>query len=355
MILWKRSRSPYRVEELEVIENQPELPNLGTAQDVLYSALDLNEPIQITASHGIDEYCAAHIIHQTLKTYLDQSVQLQFLPPDENTGIEKGSGVHLLIGDFEEIRETGRETRTILIGTADVVNTDLIHLGSEGIRSIAALKLCQRLINRFESPNMADMVVYDLETTGINPKTAEIVEIAAHRLNAIGDVVEQHDYNVKPPGGRIPWSATRVHGITEADVKNAPSIEMVLPELLGFIQDRILIGHNVAEYDNLILARDLRRYLDRSLSAPHYDTLTTARRLFPRQRCSLGALAEKFEIEHGRLHGALEDVRVNQKIFKELIKIDAYKREGEISDRTSTIRRYGYSCQNRGIRIRSCF
>ena len=321
------SRSPYRLEELEVIEKQPERPNLGTAQDILYSALDLDEPIQITATHGTDEHCAAHIIHETLETYLDKKVQLQFLPPDENTGREKGSGVHLLIGDFAKVGGKGRNVRTILIGTADEVNTDVIHLGSEGIRSIAALKLCQRLINRFESPNMADMIVYDLETTGINPQRAEIVEIAACRLNAIGNVVEQHDYRVKPPGGRIPWSATRVHGITEEDVNNAPSIEMVLPELLGFIQDRILIGHNVAEYDNLILARDMRRYLDRSLSAPHYDTLATARRLFPRQRCSLGALAEKFEIEHDRLHGAVEDVRVNQEVFKNLIKIDAYKRE----------------------------
>ena len=110
-------------------------------------------------------------------------------------------------------------------------------------------------------------------------------------------------------------------------VKNAPGVEAVLPEFYGFIHDRILIGHNVAEYDNLILARDLRRHLNRNLSAPHYDTLATARRLFPRQRCSLGALAEKFGIEHDRLHGALVDVSVNREIFKELIKIDAYKRE----------------------------
>ena len=323
----EQARSPYRAEELEVIEKQPELPNLATAQDVLYSVLDLDEPIQITACHGIDEYCAAHIIHQTLETYLDYTVQLQFLSPDGNRATQMESGVHLLIGDFEEIGETGREARTILIGTANVINTDLIHLEVERIRSIAALKLCQRLINRFESPNMADMVVYDLETTGINPKTAEIVEIAAQRLSVIGDEVERFYRLVKPPGGHIPRAATRIHRIDAETVKDAPGIEMVLPELVGFIQDRILIGHNVAGYDNPILARDLGRYLKTDLSAPHYDTLATARRLFPRQRCSMGALAEKFGIEHGRLHGALEDVTVNREIFKELIKIDAYKRE----------------------------
>ena len=323
----ERSRSPYRTEELEVIEKQSELPNLMTAQDVLYSALDLDESIQITASHGIDEYCAAHIVHQTLETYLDQSAQLHFLPPDDNRPPQFNNGVHLLIGDFEELGEPERDARTILIGTTDTADSDVIHLETEGVRSIAALKLCQRLINRFESPNMADMVVYDLETTGINPKTAEIVEIAAQRLSAIGDEVERYYRLVKPPGGRIPRSATRIHQIDEETVKDAPGIEMILPEFSGFIQDRILIGHNVEKYDNPILARDLARYLKRGLSAPHYDTLVTARRLFPRQRCSIGALAEKFEIEHGRLHGALEDVKVNREIFKELIKIDAYKRE----------------------------
>ncbi|MDE0427486.1 MAG: UvrD-helicase domain-containing protein [Candidatus Poribacteria bacterium] len=323
----EQSRSAYRAEELEVIERQPELSNLTTAQDVLYSAIDLDEPIQITASHGIDEYCAAHIIHQTLETYLDHTAQLQFLPPDENDVTQMANGVHILIGDFSEIGESGRDARTILIGTADVIDTDAIHLGTEGVRSLAALKLCQRLINRFESPNMADMVVYDLETTGINPKTAEIVEIAAQRLSAIGSEVERFHSLVKPPGGHIPRAATRIHRIDAETVKDSPGIEIVLPELMGFLQDRILIGHNVAEYDNPILARDLRRYLSRDLSAPHYDTLATARRLFPRQRCSMGALAEKFGIEHGRLHGALEDVEVNREIFKELIKIDAYKRE----------------------------
>ena len=323
----EQSRSPYRAEELEVIERQPELSNLATAQDVLYSALNLDEPIQIIASHGIDEYCAAHIIHQTLETYLDHTAQLQFLPPDENNVTQMANGVHVLIGDFAEIGESGRDARTVLVGTADIINTDAIHLGTKGVRSIAALKLCQRVINRFESPNMADMVVYDLETTGINPKTAEIVEIAAQRLSIIGDEVERFYRLVKPPGGRIPRAATRIHRIDAETVKDAPGIETVLPELMGFIQDRILIGHNVAEYDNPILARDLRRYLRQDLSAPHYDTLATARRLFPRQRCSMGALAEKFGIEHGRLHGALEDVTANRKIFKELIKIDAYKRE----------------------------
>jgi len=50
----EQSSTPYRVEELEVIEKQPEMPNLVTAQDVLYSALTLSETIQHTVSLGTD-------------------------------------------------------------------------------------------------------------------------------------------------------------------------------------------------------------------------------------------------------------------------------------------------------------
>ena len=334
-------RSPYRAKELSVIENQADMSNLGLAQDVLYSALDRGQPIQITASYGIDAYCAAYIIRETLKTYLNQNVQIQFLPKelkseDQESQPKSAIGsdqilnentVNLLIGDFGELGKMGTETRTILIGTTTSGQSDVIQLGSNTVQSITALKLCQRLLSRFETPNMADMVIYDLETTGINPKNANIVEIAAKRLNVIGNEIESFERLVKPPGGYIPPAVTRVHGISTEDVKDEPSIEIVLPEFCSFIQDRILIGHNVARYDNPILERDLQDYLKINLTNPYYDTLVTARKLLPRQRRGIDALAEKFGIEHGRLHRAMEDVETNRQIFKELIRIDLQKRE----------------------------
>ena len=334
-------RSPYRAKELTVIESRSGMSNLGLAQDVLYSALDRGEPIQITTSYGIDAYCAAHIIRETLKTYLNQSVQIQFLPKElksedkesqptsvnRNDQILNENAVNLLIGNFAELEEKGTAARTILIGNTISDATGVIQLGANSVWGITALKLCQRLLSRFETPNMADMIIYDLETTGVNPKNANIVEIAAKRLNVIGNEIENFERLVKPPGGYIPPSVTRVHGISTEDVKDAPSIEIVLPEFCSFIQDRILIGHNVARYDNPILERDLQTYLKRNLPNPHYDTLVTARKLLPRQRRGIDALAEKFGIEHGRLHRAMEDVETNRQIFKELIRIDLQKRE----------------------------
>ncbi len=283
-----RMRSPYRNKELAAIENQPDIPNLGLAQDVLYSALDRGEQIQVTANYGIDEYCSAYIISQTLKEYLNRNVHVQYLPKDSSdvnsTQLRNKNVVNILIGDFGELGGKDTETRSILIGTTLSKQTDVIQLGSGEVRSIIALKLCQRLLSRFETPNMADMVIYDLETTGINIKQANIVEIAAKRLNALGNEVKKFDRLVKPPGGNIPRAATKVHGIRSEDVEDAPSIETVLPEFYNFIQDSILVGHNAAEYDNPILKRNIQDYLKQDLTNLYYDTLVTARKLLPRQR-----------------------------------------------------------------------
>ncbi len=331
-------RSPYRNEELELIEKQPDAPHLSIGRDVLYRAIDGNEKIQITACYGIDEYCAAHIIHQALETYLNRTVDVQFLPEGGGTPQSIEHGVHILIGDFAELNKPETASHVLLIGTVnsplpgqsskeEAETARFVQLNAVSqIRSLTALKLCQRLVGRFETPNMAEMVIYDLETTGVNPKNANIVELAARRLSVLGDEVERFYRLVKPPGGYIPKASTRIHGIDEHTVKDAPSIETVLPEFSGFIQDRILIGHNVAEFDNLILDRTLQTYLKQRLQNPHYDTLATARKLYPRQRCSLAALAEKFGIACSSFHNALQDVETNQKIFKQLIAVDSQKR-----------------------------
>ena len=326
--LLSHRRSPYQSEDMHEIENQPEIPGLRAATDTLYSAIDRGDPIHLMASYGVDSHCAAHMIGSTLEQYLNLSIDIELLPLDSSlTPTMDESGVNILIGDFGELPE--RKGTTILLGSAVSTDANVIQLNKPRFsqsRSVTALKLCQRLLSNFEQPNRADMIVYDLETIDNNPKTAEIIEIAAHRLSAIGSDLESYHQLVKPTG-RIPKSSTRIHGINNETVANEPGIEIVLPQFLSFIQDRILIGHNIAEFDNPVLERDLGRYLKRGLSNPYYDTLTTAQRLYPRESCSLEALSTKFKIEHDTMHRAIEDVQVNRDVFDELIKEDLRRRE----------------------------
>ena len=321
-------RSPYQSEDMYEIENQPEIAGLRAATDTLYSAIDRGDTIQLMASYGVDAYCAAHIIRVTLERYLDLSIYIDLLPPDLplNPTIDEG-GVNILIGDFDDLSE--RKGTTILLGSAVSADANVLQLNKSRLtqsRSVTALKLCQRLLSNFEKPNFADMIVYDLETIDNDPKSAEIIEIGANRLSAIGSELE-HYYQLVKPTGRIPQSSTNIHGINNETVANEPGIETVLPQFLSFIQDRIIIGHNVAEFDNLVLERDLGRYLKRGLSNPYYDTLATAQRLYPRESCNLEALASKFNIKHDTMHRAIEDVQVTRRVFDELIKEDLRRRE----------------------------
>ena len=326
--LLSHRRSPYQSEDIDEIENQPEIPGLRAATDTLFSAIDRGEPIHLIAGYGIDSYCAAQIIRSTLTRYLDLSIRTDLLTPDAALDATLDEdGITILIGDFEAL-PAGKAT-TILLGTvvrADANVLQLNRLQLNQSRSVTALKLCQRLLSNFEQPNRADMIVYDLETVDNNPKTAEIIEICANRLSAIGSDLESYEQLVKPTG-RIPQSSTNIHGINNETVADEPSIETVLPQFLSFIQDRILIGHNIAEFDNLVLERDLGKYLKRGLANPYYDTLATAQRLYPRESCSLEALATKFNIEHETMHRALEDVQINRQVFDELIKEDLRRRE----------------------------
>jgi superfamily I DNA/RNA helicase len=340
--LLAKRRSPYDAEELQEIERQPFPPGLRAAADALYSAIDRGEPIQLTATYGIDSYGAAQIVQQTFEKYLRVHLRARLISTESSTTpIRGGKGVRVLIGQFGDVSAV--QSTTILIGAAVGTNANVIRLGDlpssdapqidENIAarssqpySVAALKLCQRLLSYFETPNLSEMIVYDLETIDNDPRRAQIIEIGAKRLSAIGSELERYYQLVKPPHS-IPKMSTQIHGIDNETVANEPDIETVLPRFLSFIRDGILIGHNVAEFDNLVLERDLGRYLGRGLSNPYYDTFVTAQRLYPRESCNLEALASKFNIQHDQMHRAIEDVQVTHRVFEALIKEDLRRRE----------------------------
>ena len=98
--------------------------------------------------------------------------------------------------------------------------------------------------------------VIDLETTGGAAEDVGITEIGAVKLRA-GECLGTFQTLVNP-GQLIPPTITVLTGITQAMVLPAPRIEVVLPALLDFIGDAVVVGHNVG-YD----LRFLRAATDR--------------------------------------------------------------------------------------------
>ncbi len=148
--------------------------------------------------------------------------------------------------------------------------------------------------------------VIDLETTGGSPSTCGITEIGAVRYRG-GECLGTFQTLVNP-GCAIPPQITVLTGITEAMVYPAPRIEHVLPTLLEFIGDAVIVGHNV-RFDLGFLQAALERDGRERLTNRSVDTVALARRLVRGEvpNCKLGTLAERLRLPHRPSHRALDD------------------------------------------------
>ncbi len=149
-------------------------------------------------------------------------------------------------------------------------------------------------------------VVVDLETTGGSAAECGITEVGAVKLQG-GECLGTYQTLVDP-GCAIPPEITILTGITEAMVVRAPRVEAVLPSLLEFMGESVIVGHNVRfdiSFLNAALERDRRpRLHNRSV-----DTLALARRLLRSEvpNCRLGTLADRLRLSHRPSHRALDD------------------------------------------------
>ncbi|MCC5953016.1 MAG: DEDD exonuclease domain-containing protein [Acidimicrobiia bacterium] len=148
--------------------------------------------------------------------------------------------------------------------------------------------------------------VVDLETTGGSPKGDAITEIGAVRLRG-GECLGTFQTLVNP-GCPIPPSITVLTGITEAMVFPAPPLDEVLPALMEFIGDAVIVGHNV-RFDVGFLDAALTARGRPPLTNRRVDTCALARRLVRDEvrDCKLGTLARHFRLRTEPTHRALDD------------------------------------------------
>ena len=148
--------------------------------------------------------------------------------------------------------------------------------------------------------------VIDLETTGGSPTSCGITEIGAVKLRG-GECLGTFQTLVNP-GCAIPPEITVLTGITQSMVYPAPRIENVLPTLLEFIGDAVIVGHNV-RFDLGFLQAALERAERPRLTNRAVDTVALARRLVRDEvpNCKLGTLAERLRLPHRPSHRALDD------------------------------------------------
>lgn len=159
----------------------------------------------------------------------------------------------------------------------------------------------------------SSFVVCDLETTGLNPYADKIIEIGLVRVDD-GKLCAQY-HTLVNPNQALDIKIKRLTGLDDGDLAGAPVLAEVLPEVVAFIGDRAIAGHNV-DFDlsflNAARGEPFRNQI--------YDTLELARLVAPESPgFRLGALCQAFQIELPRRHRALDDAVATAHLLNVLI------------------------------------
>jgi len=237
--------------------------------------------------------------------------------------LEKVFGNRVYLLDHEKIIHVSKNDFVLLLEGLDTEELpcqyETIFLETSDRRRglISTLFRWLQVQLKSEGQIFTDYVVFDLETTGKNPDTCGIIEIAAIRVKD-GEIVEEYQTLVNP-GILIEKEAKQVHHISEADVAQAPPIEQVWQAFKEFVGQELLIAHNGYGFDFKLIDRVSRESGLASFQNVRYDSLILARNLFPGKQNSIDALADRYKLDTGTRHRALDDVRVLHHIFQKLL------------------------------------
>jgi len=157
------------------------------------------------------------------------------------------------------------------------------------------------------------LVFFDLETTGLDAETDDVIEIGAIKTKD-NEVIEKFHSLIKPRKGLTKF-ITNLTGITEEELKDAKDANEIKEPLNSFIKDYPLIAHN-ASFDKTFLEKLLSRPLDNLV----FDTLELSRIFFPDMSShSLQNLVKQLSITKVGSHRALGDTEMLLSLYRKIL------------------------------------
>ncbi|MBO5907766.1 MAG: PolC-type DNA polymerase III [Clostridia bacterium] len=168
-----------------------------------------------------------------------------------------------------------------------------------------------------------EMIVFDLETTGLSNRSSKIIEIGAVKIKE-GKVLEKFDIFVDPECP-IPPEITNLTSITDDMVKGAPKEREAILQFLEFAGDRLLIAHN-ANFDvGFIRVASERQNIP--FKNPYLDTVGLSKYVNPElTKHKLNIIAEHYKLGDFHHHRASDDAEMLAAIF--FVMLDRLKSEG---------------------------
>lgn len=160
-----------------------------------------------------------------------------------------------------------------------------------------------------------DYVILDVETSGLSAATDEIIEVAA--LKVINDEIIDKYVSLIKPIIEIDDFITRLTGIKNEELNCAKEPPKVMEDVLEFIGDNVIIGHNV-KFDIEFLYANVQRYTDKQLTNDYSDTLYFARKKIKNlKNYKLKTLAEHLNLPKPK-HRSESDCITTFELYKKI-------------------------------------
>lgn len=165
--------------------------------------------------------------------------------------------------------------------------------------------------------SLSDYTVIDIETTGRNVHTCDIIELAAVRVrdNAVIDTFS----TFVNPHSALPYEIIKLTGITNQMVSDAPDTSECLKKFIAFIRNDVLLGHNISTFDIIALNEASVRELKCRITNDYLDTLEYSNHCnidVPDHK--LSTLQAYFGVENDSQHRALSDCIANHECYQKM-------------------------------------
>jgi len=167
-----------------------------------------------------------------------------------------------------------------------------------------------------------ELVIFDLETTGLSPHADDIIQIAAVRM--VKGLICPADtfFSYVDPGRRIPPFITQYTGITNWDVQGAPDVGSVLRSFSEYVGNATLVAHNGHRFDMPFLAASCHKKSLSVRAVPYHDSLALSWQFWGRRgfRHGLDQVLSRLNIVEAnvRRHDARGDVILLAKAVEKL-------------------------------------
>lgn len=129
----------------------------------------------------------------------------------------------------------------------------------------------------FEPYRGDEVIAIDTETTGLDPRRADVLTVAAVPVRGNRVLTSQRLELTLAPSAKLTGDSIRIHGLRHQDLRQGVPLERALPQLLGFIQNRPLLGYHV-RFDIAILSRLSRERYGFDLPNRHVELANLYRR-----------------------------------------------------------------------------